>query len=173
MCGDGTNDVGALKAAHVGVSIVNDPDFERKIEGVRDSSSLSTTATGKKTGSKNAKGTSAKDRTVGPTSHHIYCIYISDHPIRPELLPSCRNRRRTPLSLSWETHPSPPPSLPGGRPSTPFSLSSDKVSFSSLHIISLIGRCTLVTTIQVYKILALNCLVSAYMVLFIIIYHLF
>ena len=39
MCGDGTNDVGALKAAHVGISIVNDPEFEKKIEAVGETSS--------------------------------------------------------------------------------------------------------------------------------------
>ena len=56
MCGDGTNDVGALKAAHVGVSIVNNPELEQRIEGVSDG----TSASGK--GTKKAKGTSARDR---------------------------------------------------------------------------------------------------------------
>ncbi len=56
MCGDGTNDVGALKAAHVGISIVNNPEFERRVESARDPDGAAEYS-GKK-----PKGASAKDR---------------------------------------------------------------------------------------------------------------
>jgi len=136
MCGDGTNDVGALKAAHVGVSIVNDPLFEKKIEGVKDNSS-SSSASGKKGSSsaaaaKKAKGSSAKDRMARAVAE------LHEQEMDPTIV-----------------------KLGDASIASPFT--ARRTSIDSVLSVIRQGRCTLVTTIQVYKVLALNCLVSAYM----------
>jgi cation-transporting ATPase 13A1 len=126
MCGDGTNDVGALKAAHVGVSIVNNPEFERRIEEARDPS-ISTTLGGKK-----AKGTNAKERMARAMAE----VYAQD--IDPTIV-----------------------KLGDASIASPFT--ARRTSVDCVLTVLRQGRCTLVTTIQVFKVLALNCLVSAYM----------
>ncbi|GLE00333.1 hypothetical protein PINS_up009061 [Pythium insidiosum] len=102
MCGDGTNDVGALKRAHVGISIVSNPEAED----------------------------------------------------------SARQRRR-PEDASWgENDESTVVHLGDASIASPFTSKS-----SSIQIVKQLvrqGRCTLVTTIQMYKILGVNCLITAY-----------
>lgn len=126
MCGDGTNDVGALKAAHVGVSIVNDPLFEKKIEGA------TADGTSMITGKKKAKGASARDRTA-------------------RALMELQEQEQDPTVVK----------LGDASIASPFT--ARRTSIDSVLTVVRQGRCTLVTTIQVYKVLALNCLVTAYM----------
>jgi cation-transporting ATPase 13A1 len=128
MCGDGTNDVGALKASHVGVSIVNDPEFEKKIEAAKDPSlAASVGSTGKK-----PKGTSAKERMARAMAE------LNAQSTDPTIV------RLGDASIA-----------------SPFT--ARRTSIDCVLTVLRQGRCTLVTTIQVFKVLALNCLVSAYM----------
>eukprot|EP00605_Chrysophyceae_sp_TOSAG23-4_P000630 GSChrysophyteH1.ASY1.ANO1.711.1 assembled CDS len=119
MCGDGTNDVGALKAAHVGVSIVNNPDFESSVES---------TATKKSAN----KGSSAKDRMN-------------------RALAELQKQEADPTIVK----------LGDASIASPFT--ARRTSIDSVLTVMRQGRCTLVMTIQIFKLLALNCLVSAYM----------
>lgn len=128
MCGDGTNDVGALKAAHVGVSIVNDPELEGRIEGV----DVSDGSNAKGSGGKKPKGQSAKERMA-------------------RAMAELNEQERDPTIVK----------LGDASIASPFT--ARRTSIDSVLTVLRQGRCTLITTIQVFKILALNCLVSAYM----------
>eukprot|EP01038_Epipyxis_sp_PR26KG_P009601 gene9601-12930_t len=133
MCGDGTNDVGALKAAHVGVSIVNNPEFEQKIEDGKDSMMAnSNQSSAGEAMTKKPKGASAKERMARAM------LEMQEQDLDPTVV-----------------------KLGDASIASPFT--SRRTSIDSVLTVMRQGRCTLVTTIQVYKILALNCLVSAYM----------
>jgi cation-transporting ATPase 13A1 len=126
MCGDGTNDVGALKAAHVGVSIVNNPKLETKVEAAA-AEGATAGASGKKKGKSLSKG-----RLVRAM------LELKENEADPSLV-----------------------KLGDASIASPFT--AKRTSVDCVLTVIRQGRCTLVTTIQVYKVLALNCLASAYM----------
>lgn len=109
MCGDGTNDVGALKRADVGVSVVSDPSTERHARNVEKSK-------------------------FGKNAHSIEALLQED---------SSAQVRLGDASIA-----------------SPFTAKSPHVS-CVLDIVRQ-GRCTLVTTIQMFKILAANGLLHSW-----------
>jgi len=114
MCGDGTNDVGALKQAHIGVALIGQESLERE----------SPVATSTKT----TKGKSAFQRrleAMEEANEEAPLVRLGDASI-----------------------------------ASPFTSKIPSI-ISTINIIKQ-GRCTLVTTLQMFKILALNCLISAY-----------
>jgi len=118
MCGDGTNDVGALKAAHVGVSIVNDPELERRV---------------------NLREKGDKKTKVNATKSRLN-----------RALAELQEQEQDPTIVK----------LGDASIASPFT--ARRTSIDCVLAVLRQGRCTIVTTIQVFKILALNCLVSAY-----------
>ncbi|TGZ61894.1 hypothetical protein CRM22_007735 [Opisthorchis felineus] len=132
MCGDGTNDVGALKQAHVGVALLNDvdsigPELEKKAPQTpnlptrkREQNSIQSRGDGK--GTFNSRMVSL---TAVEAEQDASVVRLGDASI-----------------------------------AAPFTVKMS--SPSGVCQIIKQGRCTLVTTLQMYKILAINALVSAY-----------
>ena len=114
MCGDGTNDVGALKEAHVGISIISAPEIEHKISSARR----------KLTKKSKAKQNKKSFQELVDAQEELAQVSLGD------------------ASMA-----------------SPFT--SRTMSIKCCKDILLRGRCTLVTMLQIYKILGVNCLVNA------------
>lgn len=137
MCGDGTNDVGALRQAHCGVALISMPDYRKK-------SHKQLIAEDKKRDDEERKRRGEEENMS-----------------KAQLQKRKWEEMIKKLELeSGGLDDNKPVKLGDASIASPFTSKVAQIE-SVLHIIRQ-GRCTLVTTLQMYQILALNCLISAY-----------
>jgi cation-transporting ATPase 13A1 len=117
MCGDGTNDVGALKAANIGVALISSDAQDKKDQ--------STTA-------------------------------LPPNQRKPQSLKELMEQQQTEVDEQNVR------TVKLGDASIAAPFTSKLGTIGSAREILKQGRCTLVTTFQMYKILAVNCLLTAY-----------
>ncbi|KAJ8682038.1 hypothetical protein QAD02_017830 [Eretmocerus hayati] len=135
MCGDGTNDVGALKHAQVGVAILSSPPKQEN----------------------SAKST--------PSTHELPLSPALNSPparlnTRQQNMNNAKSKLEKLMKDLEEQEQSVIVKLGDASIAAPFTS-----KFSSIQCICHVikqGRCTLVTTLQMFKILALNALILAY-----------
>ncbi|GIL88698.1 hypothetical protein Vretimale_17282 [Volvox reticuliferus] len=165
MCGDGTNDVGGLKAAHVGVALLSASESAKKgakkgtgKKGDKDDKALATTGTG--SGDKATSATSpGGKRTAG--QELLARARAANQPITPRMESMARMLDKMESSAKTGMDGDMPMLKPGDASmASPFTAKATSV-LPCTDIIKQ-GRCTLVTTVQMFKILGLTCLSTAY-----------
>nr|XP_026245759.1 manganese-transporting ATPase 13A1 isoform X3 [Urocitellus parryii] len=163
MCGDGTNDVGALKHADVGVALLaNAP--ERVVERrrrPRDSPVLNNS--GIRATSRTAKQRSGLPSSEEPPTSQRVSLWremLVPTLARADPLPSNPQDRLSQVLRDLEDESTPIVKLGDASIAAPFTSKLSSIQ-CICHVIKQ-GRCTLVTTLQMFKILALNALILAY-----------
>ncbi|GLT26678.1 hypothetical protein SLA2020_017250 [Shorea laevis] len=169
MCGDGTNDVGALKQAHVGVALLN---------AMPPAQSGNLTETSKDESSKLAKSKKSKPgvEAAGKAVSHgaeasskgkvVTKSDSSNHAAGNRHLTAAEMQRQKlkkmldELNEESDGRSAPIVKLGDASMASPFTAKHASVAPTTDIIRQ--GRSTLVTTLQMFKILGLNCLATAY-----------
>jgi manganese-transporting P-type ATPase len=183
MCGDGTNDVGALKQAHVGLSLVT-ADADKKSGKKRAalaSSSSSSSSSGAATAASSSTTTMAvvaqpmsaieanraklrarQQRAQAQTQQKAQLKALQKKAARRRGAGATAARQQLSAAMAKAAAEQESTMVQLGDASiaAPFSTKSSSIE-PVLHVLRQ-GRCTLVTTYQTFVILALNSLISAY-----------
>lgn len=144
MCGDGTNDVGALKHANVGVAILSSmpekPDKKKKASS--------------------EDGASEKDQRLAKLSKQGKIAKRPGQQQQESKASRQQQQLQKMLKELEEADQAQVVKLGDASVAAPFTAKLSSIACVN-HIIKQ-GRCTLVTTLQMFKILALNALILAY-----------
>lgn len=183
MCGDGTNDVGALKQAHVGVALLN--GTEEGMKKIAENNKIQSMVKVYEKQTDLMKRWNQQPPPVpvqiahlyppGPTNPH-YAKAVEQHggKVDEKMMQEIRKVQNSAaketeaqgiadkLTAMMDENEDEAPTLKLGDASVAAPFTSKLASVSAITNIIRQGRCTLVATIQMYKILALNCLISAY-----------
>ncbi|KAK0440984.1 endoplasmic reticulum Ca-transporting P-type ATPase [Armillaria borealis] len=161
MAGDGTNDVGALKQAHVGVALLDGtPEDLQKIAEHQKFERI------KKVYESQLKISARFNQPpppVPPAIAHLFPDAVQAQQAAAANLQVARKRNpmeKFDLAGITDKLADMEDKLGDASCAAPFTSKLSHVA-AIAHIIRQ-GRCTLVATIQMYKILALNCLITAY-----------
>lgn len=194
MCGDGTNDVGALKQAHVGVALLNGTEEglkkladNRRSENMR-AMYLKQCSFFEKWGQPQPPVPEPIAHLFPPgpkNPHYLKALEKNGKKITPEIRKLVTEANNKPveklvankgtvsgkdgndlasmlLNNAGQSQEDEAPTLKLGDASCAAPFTSKLANVSAVTNIIRQGRCALVNTIQMYKILALNCLISAY-----------
>lgn len=158
MCGDGTNDVGALKHAHCGVAILsNAPDRPplKKKRGEDPSNNISPAVSEKLESAKKLARRVEKQKAQVPPAGSSQARLT---PHQEQVIKTQAQLQKLLQEIEEESNPM--VKLGDASIAAPFTSKLSSIQ-CVCHIIKQ-GRCTLVTTLQMFKILALNALILAY-----------
>ncbi|WFD32787.1 putative cation-transporting ATPase 1 [Malassezia sp. CBS 17886] len=168
MAGDGTNDVGALKMANVGVALLDGSPEDLKAIAEHQRNERQ-----KKVYESQLSFTSRWGQLPPPVPTALRAAYPQLEEAREQAVRKMVAQRATnpvakfdlsgmTASMSALDEDEGPPQIRLGDASVAAPFTSKLSHVAAICAIVRQGRCTLVATIQMYKILALNCLIQAY-----------